>query len=53
MSETKVKGSCPYYRYKPKEMKVTTCDGDVVFQKHEVYGVCQSCKKEVPMYYEA
>ena len=51
MSET-VPNSCPHYRYKPKENKVTTCDGDVEFVTGSSVGVCQSCKKEVPIILE-
>ena len=51
MSET-VPNSCPYYMYKAKENKVLPCGGDVIFQTGHSYGVCQSCKKEVPMILE-
>ena len=51
MSET-VPNSCPYYRYKPIEDMVTNCGGTVVFQAGASTGVCQSCKKEVPMILE-
>ena len=47
-----VPNSCPYYRYKPKEDKVTTCDGDVIFEAGFSFGVCQSCKKQVPLLLE-
>jgi len=47
-----VPDSCPYYRYKPKENKVTNCGGTVVFQAGASVGVCQSCKKEVPLILE-
>ena len=47
MSEI-VKDSCPYYRYKPKINKVTTCDGDVEFKTGYEHGVCQSCERVVP-----
>lgn len=47
-----VPNSCPHYRYKPKQGKVTTCDGDVIFQDGASYGVCQSCKNEVPLILE-
>ena len=49
---TIVPKSCPHYRYKPKEDKVTTCDGDVEFLEHASVGVCRSCKKEVPVILE-
>jgi hypothetical protein len=51
MSEI-VKDSCPYYRYKPKENKVTTCDGDVEFVVGRDRGICLSCGKEVPLIVE-
>ena len=49
---TEVPNSCPHYRYKPKKKMVTTCDGDVVFTVGSDIGVCQSCKKEVPIILE-
>ena len=51
MSKT-VPNSCPYYRYKPKENKVLPCGGTVIFEIGQVIGVCQSCKKEVPLILE-
>ena len=51
MSEI-VPNSCPYYRFKPKENKVTNCGGDVIFLNGSSVGVCQSCKKEVPLILE-
>ena len=51
MSEI-VKNSCPHYRYKPKENKVTTCDGDVEFVVGRNFGICLSCEKEVPLIVE-
>ena len=47
-----VPNSCPHYRYKPKEDIVTTCDGNVEFLDGASNGVCQSCKKEVPLILE-
>ena len=47
-----VRNSCPHYRYKPKEDMVTTCDGNVEFLDGASVGVCQSCKKEVPLILE-
>ena len=47
-----VKDSCPYYRYKPKEDKVTTCDGDVEFIAGNDYGTCKSCGREIPVIVE-
>ena len=47
-----VRNSCPHYRYKPKKMMVTTCDGHVDFVAGESIGVCRSCKKEVPIILE-
>ena len=47
-----VRNSCPFYRFKPKENKVTTCDGHVDFQDGNSTGVCRSCKKEVPLILE-
>ena len=47
-----VRNSCPHYRYKPKENKVTTCDGHVDFLEGASTGVCRSCKKEVPLILE-
>ena len=49
---TEVLDSCPYYRYKPKENKVTNCGGIVIFLAGASTGVCQSCKKEVPIILE-
>jgi len=43
---TIVKHSCPYYK------DGTTCNGDVVFEAGFSFGVCQSCKKEVPLILE-
>jgi len=51
MSET-VPNSCPYYMYKAKENKILPCGGTVVFHAGAFTGVCQSCKKEVPMILE-
>ena len=47
-----VDNSCPYYRYNPKENKVTSCGGRVIFLEGSSVGVCQSCKKEVPIILE-
>jgi hypothetical protein len=47
-----VPNSCPYYRFKKEENKVTSCNGDVIFQAGDNFGVCQSCKKEVPLILE-
>ena len=47
-----VRNSCPLYRFKPKENKVTTCDGHVDFLDGASTGVCRSCKKEVPLILE-
>ena len=47
-----VPNSCPYYMYKGKEDRVTNCGGTVVFLDGASVGVCQSCKKEVPIILE-
>ena len=47
-----VKNSCPFYRFKEEEGKVTSCDGDVVFVAGEGCGVCQDCGREVPLFLE-
>ena len=49
---TEVPNSCPYYMYKGKEDRVTNCGGTVVFLDGASVGVCQSCKKEVPIILE-
>jgi len=47
-----VKDSCPFYRYKEEEDKVTSCDGDVVFVAGEDFGTCQACGRQVPLIVE-
>ena len=47
-----VSNSCPYYRYKPKEDKVTTCDGDVVFKVGSSFGTCKKCGRDIPLIVE-
>ena len=47
-----VPNSCPYYRYKPEMKMVTNCGGTVVFLSNATSGVCQSCRKEVPIILE-
>ena len=44
-----VKGRCPYYRYREDLGKVSSCDGDVIFEDNVSYGTCQTCKREVPI----
>ena len=47
-----VPNSCPYYRWNPKLNKVIDCGGTVIVETGYSYGVCQSCKKEVPLILE-
>ena len=51
-SQLVVPGSCPFYRHKYAEGKVTSCEGDVVFAAGEDYGVCQSCGRHVSIIME-
>ena len=52
LMNTEVPNSCPHYMYKAKENKVLPCGGTVVFLDGASVGVCQSCKKEVPIILE-
>lgn len=47
-----VKNSCPWYRFKKEEQKVTRCEGDVVFVAGYDFGTCQDCGREVPLFLE-